>query len=61
VAEVLDGLLGLPVTPAAVDAQCAPGDALGCLHRPAYQEVIQPDRMRSVEVCESILLFIFSN
>jgi hypothetical protein len=33
VAEVLDALLGLPVTPCAVDVlegrQCAPGDARG--------------------------------
>ena len=35
VAEVLDDLLGLPMTPGAVDVlegrQCAPGDALGRL------------------------------
>ena len=38
VAEVLDDLLGLPVTPGAVGVlegrQCAPGDVLGRPHHP---------------------------
>jgi hypothetical protein len=44
VAEVLDDLLGLPVTLGAVDVlegrQCGPGDALGLPHHPLKRPVI---------------------
>ena len=43
VVEVLDDLLGLPVTPGAVgileDRQCAPGDALGKTAPPSGESV----------------------
>ena len=45
VAEVLDDLLGLPVTPVAVDVlegrQCACGDVLGCPHHPLESPAVE--------------------
>jgi hypothetical protein len=58
VAEVLDDLLGLPVTPCAIrcpgQSVCL-GEALGCLHHPLESiavtdsaVAVQPDRMLSM-------------
>ena len=50
VTEDLDDLLGLPLTPGAVDVlegrQFDPGDPLGCLHHPLA--VMQSNRILSM-------------